>query len=237
MHTAAGVFGAAAASICLVDETTGELVYQSAWGAGAREIVGVRLPPGTGIAGQVVSSGVGEAVPDCRTDPPLRRPDRRRHRLRSVHDARRPAPARRRPIGALSILDRRDGRAYRNDDLEPAALFADLAVKALDVTPDSFTSLGMTRLGYRATADSGAALACTTPDPGVGCRAARGRRAGHGNRGHLTGGALHERDELLDPAHGWLDWRCRGGGADRGPAAWANGTRSRRPPGSEFHTA
>ena len=52
-----------------------------------------------------------------------------------------------RPIGALSILDRRDGRAYRNDDLEPAGLFADLAVKALDVTPNSFTSLGMTRLG------------------------------------------------------------------------------------------
>ena len=44
VHTAAGVFGAAAASIALVDETTGELVYQSAWGAGAREIVGVRLP-------------------------------------------------------------------------------------------------------------------------------------------------------------------------------------------------
>ena len=53
-----------------------------------------------------------------------------------------------RPIGALSILDRRDGRAYRNDDLEPAGLFADLAVKALDVTPNSFTSLGMTRLGH-----------------------------------------------------------------------------------------
>jgi hypothetical protein len=33
-HTAAGIFGAAAASLCLVDETTGELVYQSAWGAG-----------------------------------------------------------------------------------------------------------------------------------------------------------------------------------------------------------
>ena len=52
-----------------------------------------------------------------------------------------------RAIGALAILDRRDGRAYRNDDIEPAALFADLAVKALDVSPNSFTSLGMTGLG------------------------------------------------------------------------------------------
>jgi hypothetical protein len=149
VHTAAGVFGAAAASIALIDETTGELVYQSAWGAGAREIVGVRLSPGSGISGQVVASAVGEVVPDCRTDPrfaagiaagtgyvpytmlvvPLRRGAR--------------------AIGALSILDRRDGRAYRDDDLEPAALFADLAVKALDVSPGSFTSLGISWLEPR----------------------------------------------------------------------------------------
>jgi len=147
VHTAAGVFGAAAASICLVDKTTGELVYQSAWGAGAREIVGVRLPPGVGIAGQVVSSGVAEAVPDCRTDP--RFATRIARGTGYVPYTMLVVPLERggRPIGALSILDRRDGRAYRNDDLEPAELFADLAVKALDVTPNSFTSLGMTSLG------------------------------------------------------------------------------------------
>jgi len=147
VHTAAGVFGAAAASICLTDETTGELVYQSAWGAGAREIVGVRLPPGTGIAGQVVGGGVAEAVPDCRTDP--RFAARIAAGTGYVPYTMLVVPLQRagRSIGALSILDRRDGRAYRNDDLEPAGLFADLAVKALDVTPNSFTSLGMTRLG------------------------------------------------------------------------------------------
>ncbi len=147
VHTAAGVFGAAAASICLVNETTGELVYQSAWGAGAREIVGVRLPPRTGIAGQVVASGVAEAVPDCRTDP--RFAARIAAGTGYVPYTMLLVPLQRagRPIGALTILDRRDGRAYRNDDLEPAGLFADLAVKALDVTPNSFTSLGMTRLG------------------------------------------------------------------------------------------
>src|SRR5947209_981899 len=146
VHTAAGVFGAAAASISLIDQTTGELVYQSAWGAGARDIVGVRLPPGAGIAGGVVQTGVPAAIPDCRADSrfaasiaagtgyvpytmlvvPLLRGDR--------------------AIGALSVLDRRDGRSYAEDDLEPAALFASLAVKALDVTPMSFTSLGLTGL-------------------------------------------------------------------------------------------
>ena len=52
-----------------------------------------------------------------------------------------------RAIGVLSILDRRDGQGYRQDDIEPAALFANLAVKALDMTPGSFTSLGVTHLG------------------------------------------------------------------------------------------
>src|ERR1700733_4011610 len=147
VHTAAGVFGAAAASIALVDETTGELVYQSAWGSGAREIVGVRMPPGTGIAGGVVRSGVGEAVPDCRTDP--RFAARIAAGTGHVPYTMLVVPMRRAgiEIGALSILDRRDGRGYVQSDLEPAILFADLAVKALDVTPGSFTSLGMTRVG------------------------------------------------------------------------------------------
>jgi predicted Ser/Thr protein kinase len=143
-HTAAGVFGAAAASLCLLDETTDELVYQAAWGAGAREIVGVRLPPRAGIAGMVVDGGVGEAIPNCSVDPRFAAgiasgtgyvP----HTMLVV-----PLERRGRAIGALSILDRRDGKSYGQEDLAAATLFADLAIKALDVTPGVFTSLGMT---------------------------------------------------------------------------------------------
>jgi len=146
VRTAAGVFEAAASSIALTDATTGELVYQSGWGAGAREIVGVRLPPGTGISGDVVATGQGQAVRDCRSDPrfaaqiaagtgyvprtmlvvPLLRADS--------------------PIGVLSLLDRRDGGFYGSADMERATMFAELAVTALDVQPDVFTSLGESEL-------------------------------------------------------------------------------------------
>jgi len=145
VRTAAGVFDAAACSIALIDRTTGELVYQSSWGAGAKEIVGVRLDPGTGIGGSVVTSGQAEAV-DCRNDSrfaaqiaagtgyvpytmlvvPLKRDDK--------------------PLGVLSLLDRRDGGLYGPEDMDRAALFADLAVTALDVQPDAFTSLGETSM-------------------------------------------------------------------------------------------
>jgi len=144
VHTAAGVFGAAAASICLIDQTTGELVYHSAWGAGAREIVGVRMPPGTGIAGTVVASGVGAAVADCRTDPRFAADIAAGTGYVPYTMLVVPLMRVRRPIGALSILDRRDGNSYAEADIEPATLFANVAVKALDVVPEWFTSLGMT---------------------------------------------------------------------------------------------
>jgi hypothetical protein len=71
VRAAAGVLGAAASSIRLIDVTRHGLVRQSAWGAGAREIVAVPLPPGTGIVGGVVASarrgtrGLPQRQPFC----------------------------------------------------------------------------------------------------------------------------------------------------------------------------
>ena len=147
VKTAAGVFEAAATSIALVDRTTGELVFQSAWGAGAREIVGVRLPPGTGISGSVAETGEATAVADCRSDP--RFASQIAAGTGYVPYTMLVVPLLRdgRPIGTMALLDRRDGNAYSAGDMERAALFADLAVTALDVEPEAFTSLGETVLG------------------------------------------------------------------------------------------
>src|SRR4051794_10499443 len=146
VRTAAGMFDASASSIALVDSTTDELVYQSGWGAGAREIVGVRLPPGQGIAGAVVATGDAEAVADCGADP--RFAARIAAGTGYVPYTMLVVPLMRggRPIGVLSLLDRRGGRRYGAEDIERASMFADLAVSALDVDPDFFHSLG-TSLG------------------------------------------------------------------------------------------
>ena len=50
-------------------------------------------------------------------------------------------------IGALSLLDRRDGGSYRPADVERAMLFADLAVTALAEPGD--TGPGGTRAAAR----------------------------------------------------------------------------------------
>jgi eukaryotic-like serine/threonine-protein kinase len=147
VKAAAGVFTAAACSISLVDPITNELVYQASFGAGAKEIVGVRLPPGKGLAGSVVQSGEGLAVPDCRNDPrfqaqiaagtgyvpytmllvPLKQDDR--------------------TIGVLSVLDRRDGEPYTLDDLPSGELFAELTVTALGIDPGQYHTFAPTTPG------------------------------------------------------------------------------------------
>lgn len=133
VRTAAGVFDAAAASIALTDPGSGELVYEAAWGAGAAEVVGLRLPPGAGLAGAVVASGEGAAVPECRKD--ARFAAQVAAATGYVPYTMLVTPLLRdgEAIGVLSVLDRRDGGPYGRHDLGRAALFADLAVVALDL--------------------------------------------------------------------------------------------------------
>jgi tRNA A-37 threonylcarbamoyl transferase component Bud32 len=133
VRAAAGVFEAAASSLALLDPATGELVYEAAWGAGTGEIVGMRLGPGVGVAGAVVASGQGEAVPDCRAD--SRFAAGVAARTGYVPSTLLTVPLRRgeRTLGVLQVLDRRDGQGYGPEDVERAAAFADLALMAVDV--------------------------------------------------------------------------------------------------------
>jgi hypothetical protein len=147
VRTAAGMFEAAAASIALTDQATGELVYEAAWGAGASEVVGMRLPPGAGIAGAVAQTGEAVAVPECRTDPRFAKQVAAKTGYVPYTMLTTPLIREGRTIGVLALLDRRDGQPYRHEDLFRASLFADLAVVALDL--DTFplsTTGGRTRL-------------------------------------------------------------------------------------------
>jgi Protein kinase domain/GAF domain len=143
VRTAAGIFEAAAASIALVDRATNELVFQAAWGSGAREIVGVRLAPGVGIAGAVIESGDGQAVPECRHDP--RFAAQVAAGTGYVPHTMLVVPLKRggMTLGVLSVLDRRDGNAYTPADVTRGDLFAELAVTALAVGPGAFQPSGV----------------------------------------------------------------------------------------------
>jgi NtrC-family two-component system sensor histidine kinase KinB len=61
-------FQVAAASVALMDEETGELVFQVAVGEANSEVIGLRMAPGQGIAGWVVQTGQSALVPVARSD-------------------------------------------------------------------------------------------------------------------------------------------------------------------------
>lgn len=63
------VFGAAAASVFLVDQDSGELVFEAVCGEGEEHLVGSRFPGDTGIAGWVASSGQPLLVDDVSQTP------------------------------------------------------------------------------------------------------------------------------------------------------------------------
>jgi hypothetical protein len=140
VRSAAGVFDAAAASIALADRVSGDLVYESAWGAGADEIVGVRLPRGAGIAGAVLAAGEAEAIADCAADPRFAREVAARTgyvpNTMLVH----PLVSGGRGFGVLQVLDRRDGGAFGPADVERGAAFVALALATLDAYGASTTA-------------------------------------------------------------------------------------------------
>ena len=132
VRSAAGVFGAAAASIALVDREDGDLVYESSWGTGAEEIVGVRLAPGVGIAASVLAAGEPEAIPSCADDPRFARAVAARTGYIPGTMLVLPLLRGSTPFGVLQVLDRRDGGAFGPDDITRGRAFVELALATLD---------------------------------------------------------------------------------------------------------
>lgn len=64
VEVARSVFGAAAASVFLLDQQSGELVFEAVAGEGEEQLIGTRFPSGTGLAGWVVTSGQSLLVDD-----------------------------------------------------------------------------------------------------------------------------------------------------------------------------
>ncbi|HUC56397.1 MAG TPA: GAF domain-containing protein [Streptosporangiaceae bacterium] len=73
VEVARSVFGAAAASVFLLDEETDELVFEAVAGEGEDHLVGTRFPSGTGLAGWVVMSGQAMLVDDVNDSPQFAR--------------------------------------------------------------------------------------------------------------------------------------------------------------------
>lgn len=141
VEAAARIFGAAAASIALVDEKEGCLEFKVAYGAGRDQVVGMRLPVDQGIAGYVAMTGQPMAISDAQQDARFARStaEGTGYVPRSILAM--PLLWRDRVIGVMEVLDKIAAPAFGMQDMELLALFARQAAIAIDQS-QQFEHLG-----------------------------------------------------------------------------------------------
>ena len=69
VDVARAIFGAKASSVFLLDEEADELVFEAVSGEGAGDLIGMRIPSSTGIAGWVLVTGQPIVIDDLQQDP------------------------------------------------------------------------------------------------------------------------------------------------------------------------
>jgi len=109
------VLDAQACSIALVDPQTGELVFEQADDPLADQVVGQRLQPGQGIAGQVAQAGRSALIHDARSDPRFYDGIDAVTGFSTREIICAPLIAEGRTIGVIEVLNKRHGRFTEED--------------------------------------------------------------------------------------------------------------------------
>jgi GAF domain-containing protein len=133
---ARAIFGAAASSIFLLDEATGELVFEAVSGQGEDFLVGTRFPADLGIAGWVVASGQSLVVDDLSRSPAFASDIAAATRYMPQSLMAVPLMVDDAGIGVLEVLDPVPQSRSDLGDLDLLALFARQAATALTVASE-----------------------------------------------------------------------------------------------------
>ncbi len=133
VDTARAIFKAKAASVFLLDEETDELVFEAVSGEGEDDLVGMRFPSSTGLAGWVLVTRQPLVVDDLQADPRFAReaaestgyvPNALVGVPLLTDDA---------AIGVLSVLDRPLDKPFATAEMDLLTLFANQAAIGLDL--------------------------------------------------------------------------------------------------------
>ena len=133
VEAARAIFSARAASIFLHDEETDELVFEAAAGERSGDVIGLRIPSSTGIAGWVLMTRQPLALGDLENDPRFARDVA--EKTGYVPSALMAVPLlyEERALGVLQVLDRQEDERSGLADMELLGLFANQAAIALDL--------------------------------------------------------------------------------------------------------
>ena len=182
---ARAIFGAKASSIFLLDEETDELVFEAVAGEGADELVGMRMPSSTGVAGWVVVTGQPLVLDDVRSDPRFSRETAEKTGFVPQGLMAVPLLYDEEAIGVLQVLDRPQRSRFSLQEMDLLGLFASQAAVALQL--------------LRATRRARAALEGGGTEAAVVTRLAARIETLEGERREAALRLLRELDILLGP--------------------------------------
>ena len=152
MTDAAELLRAETSLLALVDEETGEMIFEVATGTAAQEIVKHRNPPGRGITGWVVQNAQPALVDNPAEDPRFYREIDRATGLETRNILVVPLRVKDKVIGATAVINKLDAPSFSQKDLELAEALASQAAVAIDnarLYAGLTDALVTSRLSYR----------------------------------------------------------------------------------------
>jgi len=133
VEVARAIFGAKAASVFLLDEEADELVFEAVSGEGEGELIGMRFPADTGIAGGVLTTRQPLIVDDPSADTRWSRSQAESTGYVPKSMMSVPLLVEERALGVLQVLDRPPESRVKLREIDLLGLFANQAAIALDL--------------------------------------------------------------------------------------------------------
>jgi len=132
LDNAVGIIGCEAGTLFLIDEDTDELIFEVVSGPVADELVGVRLPAGTGHVGRAVATRQPAFVNDVhKTEEWASKPDEKTgFQTRNLLLV--PMVVQDRVTGVIEVINRRDGLPFYSEDLDLITAYSGQAAIALE---------------------------------------------------------------------------------------------------------
>ena len=132
LESAVNILNSEAGSLFLVDEQTDELIFQVTVGPVASNLVGQRLPPGTGFVGKAVDSRQPVIVNDVQATQTWNSETDKQTGFITKAILIVPMEVKDRVIGVIEIINKRDGLPFSLDDQNLLAAFAGQAAVAIE---------------------------------------------------------------------------------------------------------
>jgi GAF domain-containing protein len=164
VEAAARIFGAAAASILLVNEQQQTLQFRVAYGAANRDLVGMSIPLNQGIAGYVVMTGQPIAVSDVQQDARFNKSFAQSTGYVPRSILAMPLLSGDRVLGVMEVLDKISAPSFGMQDMELLAMFARQAAIAIDQSQTVDRIGEALRLGLNRLADAEPGVAQAVAD-------------------------------------------------------------------------